>query len=514
MRCALLAFVAMVLAAAPAGVWAWAGPADIPAEVPDRPVDPAKVANRTVLVVPIQGEIGTTTVHFVKRSIRLARRERVAVVLFEFDTPGGAMDKMFELCQELGRIDDLPTIGFVNPMAGSAGAIILAGVNRIYMSEAGVVGAAALVAIGPEGIVEIPPRELEKYNSFVRAQVKTLAEKNGHPYALFQAMVDQEIEVREVTVDGQRRILTADEIGNLQVELQRGQVQQVEVGKVLVPRGTLLTLTSREAEEWGLSRGTVTDRTALLRRIGLEDFAVVVSSETWSEHVARFLTHPMVVLLLIVVGAIGIYVELNTPGFGVPGIVGISAFAVLFFGQYVAGLAGVLEPILFLVGVTLLALEIFVIPGFGVAGISGILCILLGIILAGQDFVLPDTPFQAEVFLRNVAVVFGGLLVAVVGMIILARHVPRTRVFERLVLRGPVGAGDLHASAAPTPAEVGERGEAVTALRPAGKARFAGRLIDVVAEGQFIDPRAPVEVLRVEGNRVVVRVRSAKGEAP
>jgi membrane-bound serine protease (ClpP class) len=471
---------------------------------PDRPIDIGRVAGRTVFVVPIHGEIGRTMVYFVKRSVREAERQQAGVILFDFDTPGGDMGSMIEICNVLRRIEETPTIGFVNPLAGSAGAIILSGVRHIYMRDAGVVGAAALVASGPEGqIVELPPRVLEKYNSFIRAEVRALAEHNDHPFALFQAMVDQEIEVREVFVDGKREILTADDIGNLQVKLQRGEVQDLKFGPIISPKGRLLTLTNREAAEWGLSRGSVASRADLLRRIGLDDFRVVESTSTWADYVARFLMHPIVTLFLIVVGAVGIYLELNSPGVLIPGLVGVGAFAVLFFGQYVAGMAGVLEPILFLAGVALLAVEIFVLPGFGVAGIAGVGLILLSLVLAGQDFLVPRTTFEVEVFWRNVGTVFGGLALSVVAILLAGRYVPRTRLMSRITLSGTtaavlVGSSTVEAVAA------GEVGRAVSALRPAGRARFGQRFLDVVSEGQFIEPDTPIVVLRVEGNRIVV----------
>ena len=480
----------------------------LPAGAPDRPIDPGRVAGKSVLVVPIHGEIGTTMVYFVKRSLRRAEAENVGVILFDFDTPGGDMGSMIEICTLLARTS-IPTIGYVNPMAGSAGAIILSGVNSIYMSESSVVGEAALVATGPEGgIVELPPRVLEKYNSFIRAQVRTLAERNGHPFPLFQAMIDQEIEVREVFVDGRREIMTAEEIGNLQVKLQAGEVHDVRVGEIICPKGKLLTLTNLEAEKWGLSRRTVPTRAALLQRIGLGGLPVEESTSTWADHLSRFLTNPIVVLFLMVVGAIGIYIELNTPGVWVPGLVGISAFALIFLGQYAAGLAGILEPILFLVGVLLLAVEIFVIPGFGVAGVVGIALILGSLILAGQDFVVPRTDFEQEAFQANLATVFGGLILSTVAVVLLARYLPRTRTFQlRLALERPLAAA-VHASGVPdlsAEAAPGQAGRAMSILRPAGRARFGDRYLDVVSEGQFIEPGVPIEVLRVEGNRVIVR---------
>jgi len=492
-------------------IWAAAGVSDAspaatrPAAAPDRPIDPSKAPTKSILVVPIKGAINTSTAYFVKRSIALAQREKMGAILFEFDTPGGDLGSMIEICGQLARLRDIPTIGFVNPKAISAGSIILAGVNHIYMNEAATVGAAALVASTPQGgIMELPERVREKYNSFVRAEVRALAERNGHPFALFQAMVDQDLEVNEVFVDGRREIMTREDIDNLDARKDGGEITEYRVGELVVGEGKLLTLTSTQAKRWGLSRGTVTGRDDLLARLGLLDFTVTVSSRTGAEQLARFLTHPVVVLVLMIAGAIGIYVELNTPGLGLPGAVGIGAFAILFLGQYVAGLSGIIEPLLFLTGVGLLAVEIFVTPGFGFLGASGILLMLISMILAGQDFTIPVTGFQKDVFTRNVTTVFGGFILSVVAMVALARYLPRTRAFNRIALRAPADAKALHASAVMTRAAVGDRGVSTTPLRPAGRARFGEDYLHVVTEGQFIGPGAAVEVLRVDGNRIVV----------
>ena len=482
---------------------------------PDRPVDLEKVAGKAVLVVPIRGEIGIPTYYYVKRSVQRAKREHVGVILFEFDTPGGRVDATIEICRELARQSEIPTIGLVNPAATSGGAIMLAAVNHIYMRDASTTGAAAPIMVGPQGgVAELDKATREKYNSFLRTEVRAWAERNGHPFALFQAMIDFDLAVSEVLVDGRREIMTGEDIDNLDVRKERGEIREYRIGELIIGEGKLLSLTNTQAKRWGLSRGSVTSRQDLLARIGMADFTVTVSNKTGSEQLARFLTHRLVVLLLMLVGAIGIYVELNTPGFGVPGAVGIGAFAVLFLGQYVAGLAGIIEPLLFVTGVALLAIEIFVTPGFGFLGAAGMLLMLISVILAGQDFALPSGAFQRDVFERNVTTVFGGFILSAVGMALLARYLPRTRAFNLIALRAPADAEALHGSAVAKRAAVGDRGLAATPLRPGGRARFGEQYLDVVAEGQFLTSGTAIVVLRVDGNRVVVGpVRDQKEDA-
>ena len=194
------------------------------------------------------------------------------------------------------------------------------------------------------------------------------------------------------------------------------------------------------------------------------------------------------------------------PGFGVPGVLAIVSFSLFFWSKYAAGSASALEIILFVVGLLLLALEIFVIPGFGVTGVAGILCMLAAIVLAMNAFFLPTTGREMDRFATAVWTLTLSL-VAFVGLAITAaRLLPSAPVLGRIVLRPPTR-DEVTPTHGPerVRADVGEQGVVSTTLRPAGKARFGDRYVDVVAEGEFLDPGTPVHVVRVHGNRIVVK---------
>jgi membrane-bound serine protease (ClpP class) len=210
-------------------------------------------------------------------------------------------------------------------------------------------------------------------------------------------------------------------------------------------------------------------------------------------------------MLLLVVGVIGIWIELKTPGFGVPGIVGIASIGLLIFGNHLAGLAQATDIVLIVLGVALVMVELFFFPGVGAFAILGVVCIIGGLILSFQGFTLPDiegAPWEVDILFTSMGRVLSSLAIAVVGFLSILRFLPRVPLANRLVLQSEIGG--TAPVAAGTEALAGQKGHAVTALRPGGKVDVAGQVVDVVAEGEFVAPGEPVEVLRVEGMRVVV----------
>ena len=228
-------------------------------------------------------------------------------------------------------------------------------------------------------------------------------------------------------------------------------------------------------------------------------------SPNWAENLVRFLTHPIISSLLITIGMLGIILEIRTPGFGVPGVLGISSIALFFWGHWLVQLAGWEELLLVASGLVLLAVEIFVTPGFGLAGVLGIAALLSGLSLsligggATWDFIL-----------KAVGRVIFSLLLAVVGSLVLLRFLPRLPFGKRLILETGLAAGEGYAS--PPDADrqwLGKGGIAVSPLRPSGIADVEGERVDVVSDGEFIEVGAQIVVSRVDGNRIVVRRQRA-----
>jgi len=275
-----------------------------------------------------------------------------------------------------------------------------------------------------------------------------------------------------------------------------------------VEKGKLLTLTTEEALKHKVADFRADTLESALQKLGLGGAELRRASPNWAENVVRFVTNPVVSSLLITIAMLGIIIEIRTPGFGVPGGLGIASLALFFWGHWLVRLAGWEELLLAAAGVILLAIELLVIPGFGIAGILGIAAILASLVLS---MVGPgDT---ATFMLVAAGRVVLALLFALAASLVLLRFLPRLPFGRRLILERGLAAAQGYASAPRSDAQLlGKRGRASSPLRPAGIAEIDGRRVDVVSDGTFIPAGQPLEVVRIDGNRVVVRLASPPSE--
>ncbi|MBI4577125.1 MAG: hypothetical protein HY722_12760 [Planctomycetes bacterium] len=467
-------------------------------------------ARPLAVVLPIRDkdEIDLPTAMFVRRCMADALRMGARVVVVEVDTPGGEVFQTLDICRYLNDYpDQLRTAAFVTSIAWSAGSLISIACDSIYMREGTSMGSAVPVAPGAEGAVEALG---EKYQSAVRAAFRSWAEKKGRSANLAQAMVDPRLEILEVVVQGERRFLTRQEVDNLEREGREHRV----VG-VVCPEGQVLNVTATEAVRLGLANGVAASVEELLRAEGFDDARVLRLDYTLGERLAELVY--AIRILFLVVGLVGLYTELKVPGFGIPGILGLASLAVFFGSSYLVGTAHPMEIVAFFLGVVLLAVELFVTPGFGVLGVLGLVLMAASVLLAMQPFDWPQGPMEApefewqwDLFRTNLLQLTLGTLGAVGLMAALAVALPRTRLARGILLEGPAPGEVRPAVESPPGLAPGDQGIAVTVLRPVGKAEFAGRMCDVVAEGDLIECGTPVEVVSVAGMRVLVR--AARGE--
>lgn len=310
----------------------------------------------------------------------------------------------------------------------------------------------------------------EKTISYVRKEFKATAERNNHPTTLAEAMVDPDVEIEGV-----------------------------------IEKGKLLTLTTEEALKLKLAEHKVSEIEEILTLYDLEDAQVVRASLTWSENLVRFLTHPVVSGLLLTFGLLGIFFELRMPGWGVSGTIGLICLALFFGAQYIVGLAQWIEPVLFLVGGVLLALELFVIPGFGVTGVSGILLIIASLFLSLVKEPLPKTPVDISRLLQATYVVAASLIATFLVATLSFTFLTKFPLLSKLILTSEER-GEKGFRSAPAKLEkfMGKQGMTLTMLRPVGKAQFGDTIVDVVSEGELVEKGRQVEVIKVEGNRIVV----------
>jgi len=462
-----------------------------------------------VYVISIHGEINRAMLAFILRSVDEAKEANAEIVIFDIDTFGGRVDSALQITTLIGSVEPGVTVAYVTTspaskgVSWSAGALIAFSCRKIFMAPGTSMGAAAPVFQGPSGEMVMAP---EKVVSALRAQAQALAEKNGYPPAIARAMVDENVELSEVYIDGKLQVVTAQELRNVEREA-RAQGKTIEYGKTIVTSEQLLTLTAGEMEKYGVSSGTVATLDDLYDALGLEDPEVVKVEKTGADNMVGLLTSPSMIALLIIVGLIAMYTEITTPGFGVPGTLAIICFAVIFASNSLLGRVGSVELLMFLAGLILLILEVLVIPGFGAAGLGGIVLILLSLVLSLQGFGLPRFALQWEIFLDNLMLVTFSVVGALVGVAILAHYVPHVPVLRRLTLATTQEATAGYTVQAPDAASemIGKRGVAITKLRPAGKVRIDDRVVQVETDGEFLDAGTPIQVVDASGNKIVVR---------
>ena len=461
-----------------------------------------------VYVVPIRGEINPSLTVFLRRSIETARNDDASHIVFDIDTFGGRVDSALQIANLIGSLNDITTIAYVmihpdgTGVSWSAGALISFASDAIYMAPGTSMGAAAPVLQSPEGGMTLAD---EKTVSAVRTQMAALAEKNGYERAIALAMVDQDLEILEVTTNGMLRVLTRAEFETLM--RRAGDADVVEEGPVVSESGKLLTLTAGEMERYAVSSGTVSTRLELFDALGVADAKIVDLQPTTADELVAALTGAGFTSLLILAGILALFMEITSPGFGVPGTVAIVCFAIIFSSNFLLGTVGSGELLLFVVGVVLLILEIFIIPGFGVAGISGIAMIAISLILSMQDFVLPTFQWEWDLFHRNVLLVIGNIVGAFLAFGAVAYFMPKFTFFNRIALATAQATADGYSVQSTTESDtlVGRTGVAVTTLRPSGKAEIGDDVLQVESEGEFIDANTSIKVIAVNGNRVIVR---------
>lgn len=467
-------------------------------------------APKKVYILPVREAIMPPLVYLVRRGVKTAMEDKADLLVLDMETPGGRVDTCREIISILGQFKG-DTVTYVNKDAFSAGAFIAVSTKRIYMAPESVIGAAAPVMMNPggDGIAQIPDTYEKKMTSAVRALVRATAEKNGHNVAVVEAMIDKDK-------------------GLILTNISDGVTNVVTIAKV----GEILTLTNTEAEkEYGrparklLSSGTAASLDDLLKELGYSDATRVDIKPTGAEQLGFWINAISPVLLLI--GIIGLYIEFKTPGFGLPGIVGIAAFGLYFFGGYVAGFSGAEWVIVFILGLILVLLEIFVFTGTFALGIAGALLMLAAIVMALVDVYphpaeapgLPAWPslpnlgaltladFNRSLFALSTALLGSGLCIWA-----LRHYMPQTAVYHDLVSQSASGVASVAALEQKRRVLEGAVGVAFSDLRPGGKAQFGDEILDVMTQGDLVSKGQKVRIIGSSGPDAIVEAVSSDEE--
>ncbi len=411
-----------------------------------------------VFRVPVQGVVELGLAPFIERSIQEAEVAGAAALILDMDTPGGRVDAAQQIANAIGDAG-VPVYAYVNRHAHSAGALIALATQGIFMRPGSDMGAATPVSGSGE-------KASEKMVSAMRSQMRALAEARGLDPAVAEAMVDEDIEVPGV-----------------------------------VERGKLLSLTAGEAEELGFATA-VDDWSALMAELGLESAPVRTMEVNWAERIVRFFSHPLVSPFLLSLGFLGLIAEIKSPGLGLAGAAGLLSLALFFGSHLLIGLAGLEDLLLFGAGVVLIAVEVFVIPGFGVFGVLGGVGVLAGIYLS----LVGGIPTMGD-FANAGLVLASSILIILVTSWALLRHLPQSSHLARsgvfLLTQGE--REDGWASATKRPDLMGREGVALTDLRPAGTVLLGEERVDAVSESSWIEDGTAVKVVASEGYRLVVR---------
>lgn len=428
-----------------------------------------------VVVVPLKKEVSNAQFFFLRRAVKEAEKKNASAIILEMDTYGGDLKAATKILNVLFRTD-LPTYTFINDNAGSAGALIALCTKHIYMAPVSAIGAAAPVSGGGE---ELRETLREKIVSYFSKKFSSAAEKNGHNPDVAEAFINKDKEVK---------------IGNTVIHF----------------KGQPLSLSAQEAAKRidgkpVLAEGVVANVQEIAKLNNLTG-QIEVIEPTGFEQVAFWIT--TLAPLFLLGGILGAYIEFKTPGFGIPGFVSIVCFGVFFAGHYLAGLAGWEAPVLFGLGLLLLASELFLHPGTVIPGILGVFLMLGALVWAMVDR-YPGEPLlpTSEMLVGPVLKLGLAAVLGTVAAVLLARYLPQSRAFRWMVLGASNPAGPSFSPrqvASPAGLSLGAVGTAISPLRPSGNAIFEGRHADVVTQGMFVEANTRLRIVAIEGSRIVV----------
>ncbi|MER2089654.1 MAG: nodulation protein NfeD [Sporosarcina sp.] len=421
------------------------------------PLLDSQAATAKVYKVPIEDVVEKGLYAFLQRSFSEAEKAGAKAIILEIDTPGGFTDAAGKIAKLIDETD-LKVIAYINDNALSAGAYLALHADEIYMSPNGLIGAAQVIDSSGNAA------DVKAHSAWVAS-------------------------MRNAAKSSKRNPLYAEAMANPKIDLS-----DYRAGV-----GDLLTLTADEAKKVEYSEGTVTSLKELLKETGLENTEIISTNETFSESIARFITHPVVVPILLSIAGLGFVLELYSPGFGVAGTMAASSLVLFFYGHLIAGFAGYETIILFLLGAVLVVAEIFL--PHGIAGVIGSLAIIGSIIMAGGN-----PMYMAISVLIAVAI-------AITGMVIIMKFFgKKLHLLNKVVLMDTTDTQSGYVSNVNRVELLGRVAKTSTALRPSGAIELDGERIDVVSEGSYIAKGISVIIVKVEGSRIVVRESIEKGE--
>lgn len=419
--------------------------------------------NNKVYLGTIEGDIDLGLAPYVRRVVSEAEEANASAIIFKINTFGGRVDAATQIKDAIIN-SNLETIAFVDKRAISAGSLIALSCDKIVMVPGASMGATTVVD-------QTGKKQAEKAQSYMRSEMRSTAERTGRRKDIAEGMVDERVEIEG-----------------------------------LVDSTQLVTLTSEEAMGYGIADTVLADLNEVLIYCNNENAQVIEISVDWAESFIRFINHPIITSILMMVIMVGMFMEIKTPGWGVPGTASLIALALFFGAGYVLEIASIMDILLFLAGVLLIVVEIFVIPGFGVFGIAGIILMMVGLFLGlVSDFPLID----GEILELAVMQLAGAFILSGILIYILAKTLTKTKVWNKLILRDNIEAKSGYTSNKKFTHLNKKEGEALTDLRPAGTVIINDQRYDAVTQGEYIEKGNKIKVIEIEGSKIVVKILDA-----
>ncbi|MBT1704000.1 NfeD family protein [Chryseosolibacter indicus] len=418
---------------------------------------------KNIMVMEIKSEIDAPMKRYVDLALKHASETKAEIVIIEMDTYGGVLTDAKEIVDLIMKHKS-PVWVYINSDAASAGALISIACDSIYMSPGASIGAATVV----DGSGQKAP---DKYQSYMRSIMRATAEENGRNPQIAEGMVDENLVIEGIKKEGQ-----------------------------------IITFSTSEAIQHGFCDAKVESIEEILKRNNISNYQLDRFQLSGADRVIAFFLNPFISGLLILVIIAGIYFEMQTPGIGFAGFAALVALILYLVPYYLNGLAENWEIIAFFIGIILIAVEVFVLPGFGVAGISGIILTLGSLVL----IMINNDTFDFEfVPLNNitvaVAAALGGFLGGGILLFALGSRISNTRFYSKVALTETQDRKAGYTASSYDASMVGTRGTAHTILRPSGRVMIGDRIFDAYTRGEFIEKGETIEVISDEGTSLKVK---------
>jgi membrane-bound serine protease (ClpP class) len=453
-----------------------------------------------VTVIPLN-DIDPGICAYVKRAVKGSLSHQASIVVFEINIQSSsdvlAAIEFTKIIEQLRKDHpSLKCIALIPQQALSLGAFMALACQEIYMLDGARFGEAT------RGIGLDSPAFIAAF----RKEISNLALKNNHNPELAEAMVDPEMELKEISVAGETAVVSTNKAREMQEDPMVGEVLEVNT---IVAKGQVLVLEAKQAEKYFFSKTAQDTEKDFFRVAGIVKPKVHREQITWSENLVSWLTTWYISALLLAVGFIGLWLEFKAPGFGVFGVLGVLCLSLLFISKYMAGLAQIYEIVLIFVGILLLAVEFFVLPGTFVCGVLGAVSLGAGMILSFQNYVFPDPskPWQIRDFVNNISAVLASLSITMIGFLSLLQYLPHSSLFRKrfmLTEASPNSGGLLDQQKEMFGSLLGQKGVCLTELRPAGRIEIGDEFYVVVSTGDFIARGSKIQIVDVSSNRIMV----------